>query len=855
MEIVNITSRQRELLAKLQNENRNLSFAWHEVRGALSFARSDDLLSAQPAVGLESENRQGDRLFFYLESQGELFGLTGKPESLHPLRNSKDTLGFLHHEYQQFFDTTSADGRQLSIEVYQSRLSAHFAPDGRLIEVVSSLYADVHPTNSLRIEMADVRASVLQSIIHLDGFGDLAARIGQAEKFFPLADAPRLVIYPWQEKPIYAWAALGYAALQTETPEPGNPVLRIAFSRMFFNAESGELFLLSPMRSHAETPGVGTGKSTIPLGGPFADRTLQIVNVDNSGLYRLKDTTRGRPIVTYNAKAAPLSAYTTLAIDNGWISTSESSGPNWDDIAADSSDAARTASQQPEVDVHATCREVYDWYAAIGDRKGWDNDRYTATTVPSPAINLIAHAFDGDLKTSRSVNLFFDPTPTFQRWNGCIVCFDGDPTASTQPGIAYNYPAGSKALIAHEYQHGVTTFSVDAGIDIPGGLLPHSEMALNGTPLAGWGGAVHEGLSDVFAGLFSGDWWMGREISPTGQIWRNLAFPPDPTALSASKADHWDDRNLPGSGLDKGYHRGCILAHAAYLMAEGGVHQRKTRMPALIPVRGLGRTLVRGQDVYKAACFWYRVVGKYLNNIGPFVGNSADEEKFRTIRDYCVNSAIDLYGTGSAEHRTALLAWYAVGLHPTGTSYGPDLTFLTWGADWRWSRPYTELARPPWSDWSAPDLFINNGGPSSWRALINIVDGGVPTQFENNVFVRVRNIGDQEATDIVVELEYAKIALDGGISAWSQVLDKNGQAQTVNITTLGAGESTFPDSAQDTPPAAAGVKWCIPPLAPGEQIYQLCIRARVSSGVDVNEFNNEVQSNITYGYYAPAGVA
>jgi hypothetical protein len=51
---------------------------------------------------------------------------------------------------------------------------------------------------------------------------------------------------------------------------------------------------------------------------------------------------------------------------------------NWARTAPSTSDADRTASQQPEVDEHATCGDLYDWYAAIGGRVGWDDGQYAA---------------------------------------------------------------------------------------------------------------------------------------------------------------------------------------------------------------------------------------------------------------------------------------------------------------------------------------------------------------------------------------------------------------------------------------------------------------------------------------------
>ena len=436
-----------------------------------------------------------------------------------------------------------------------------------------------------------------------------------------------------------------------------------------------------------------------------------------------------------------------------------------------------------------------------------------------------------------SVNAFFDKELVSAEWISHLAFFDGDPTGATTANIEDDYLAGSDAIVGHEYQHGVTDFSFKDGAGNPG--LTYSD----------WFAAIHEGTSDVFGGLFSADWWMGNGISPTGQIFRNLAFPRDPTTLVNSALgnhgkDHFDDRNTDGGFR---YDRGTILAHCAYLMAQGGVHQRSSRTPVLIPVKGLGRETVGGKDVYKAARIWYRGLSLYLSNIGAMTGLPANDETiFSTFSNATVSAAIDLYGVNSLEHKTTVLAWYAVGLHPVGVNYGPDVTFLTWGADWWMSGPYVGISSP---DWSAVDLFINNGGTSEWNAKVNVLDTGVSTEFENKVYCRVRNVGTQAANNVQVQFEYAKITTSG--VTWFPMTDKDGNIQVLNAGNLSAGVSNFPDSGQNTPPSTAMIKWWIPPIESGETVDHYCIKATAFSISDGNPVNNAVQSNIAYIPYTP----
>ena len=852
---MDMSTNQRDLVVQLEAVAENLSHDFDHGRGILSFARADDLTTAVP--GAVAAASHGQVLEVFLRRYPGLFGPENLAQTLRPERQRTDELGFTHLTYQQYLPAPNAEGSEThettgfarqGIEVYGSKLAAHFAPGTRLVEVQSSCQLDLTPANTIAVTVASLRTAVRAAISKIPRYRELQARAKEREEtLFPLLAEPRIVLYPWKGRMIYAYATHGYHLLPDDLKRPGaeDQGDQIAFGQMFFDAETGELFLFAPTRKDAETADVGSGKSSLPLGGPYDTRTLQIVRVDNGSTYRLRNTTKGRDIVTFDANANSAWVYPDIPslIEAGTIPVSNDTDGDkkWDRTAASTSNADRTSAQQPEVDEHATVAEIYDFYAAIGNRVGWDDGQYSAPLVPHQNINVVAHTYDDSAGTSRSVNAFFDQELVSGHWVSHLAFFDGDPTGDTGqtdvdhgPVWKFDYLAGSKAIVGHEYQHAVTDFSFVDGAGNPG--LTYSD----------WLAAVHEGTSDVFGGLFSGQWWMGTDISPTGRLFRNLAFPRDTAAADPKKFDHFDDRNnITGSGAR--YYRGDILAHAAYLMAQGGIHQRASRTPALIPVKGLGNETLSGLSVYKAARIIYRAYTHYLSNIGASTGLPAnDENVFRTIRNGCVSAAIDIYGAGSTEHKTTVLAWYAVGLQPTTTAYGADVTFVTWGADWWMSRPYVGLSSP---DWSSRDLFINNGGTSEWNALVNVIDNGTPTDYENKVYCRVRNVGTANARNVQVSFEYTKVTSGG--AGWLPMTDKDGNIQTLNLGDLAAGAMNMADAAQDTPPASAMVKWWIPPLESGETVDHYCIRATVFSIDDVNPTNNTVQSNVAYAPYVP----
>ena len=519
------------------------------------------------------------------------------------------------------------------------------------------------------LDVKALRESLLRTAETAAGFAALAGRMRELrEESFPIMQRPRLALHPWKGGFRWCWITYAYVPMEVEGPgrQPtGRTTLDLA--QVFVDARTAEPFIVAPTRLNVEVADSGSGSAATPLGGPFTTRTLEIVRESGTNTYRLRDTTHDRDIVTYDVAAnASFSTGTEIAdaIRNGTLPKSEDTdgNKNWNGTAATTSDADRTASQQPEVDAHFYAGKIYEWYNALaGTRAGWDDGNYTAPLVPDQDVSVLTHVFDDSVATSRSINAFFAKALRNGSWYAFLAFFDGNPTQmSGSNARGFDYLSGSKMIVAHEYQHAITDFSFEDAAGNPG---------LTNT---GWFSAVHEGLSDVFAGLCSENWTPGPEFSNAGLILRNLAYPRDanswenmsgpfPNGLGNSNKDHFDDRNLNGGGR---YDRGTILAHAAYLMAAGGVHQRASRSPVLIPVYSLGKESRGGLDVYKAARIWYRAVTWYFSTHGALLAIPAnDENTFRTLRNACVSAAIDIYGFNSAEHRTTVLAFYSVGLH------------------------------------------------------------------------------------------------------------------------------------------------------------------------------------------------
>jgi hypothetical protein len=753
-------------------------------------------------------------------------------------------------------------------------MAAHFDAEGVLIEAQSSFWREIEIEVGTYITQEELRDLMLNRIRDIQGFRELSRRLQKQQKDFPLTGPPRLVVYPWKGKFPVVWTSYGYSDYEGQEQPQQEGLRNITFGQIFVNAVTGERILFAPTLKSAEIEDTGSGLAVTPLGGPYTNRTLHIVHVEYA-TYRLKDTTKARDIITYDVECNMIHAFDFfiwLGIISGTLPVSENQGmdKNWNRLPYNTSAAQRILGQQPEVDAHFFVRQQYEWYDAVaGGRKGWDDD-YPSAVVPPQTIHVVAHCHPpmgwGDCSTFNAFcsRVLVNVPDLPSQWICWLSFPDGNRTTYDYPALAtetYDYPAGSHFIVAHEYQHAITDFSFMDGDGNPG--LTYD----------GWLGAVNEGLSDVFGALSSEQYLPCKELSygVFPSVARNIVYPRDTNAYWGAKLDHFDDRNTTTSF----YSRGTILAHCAYLMGKGGVHQRSARTPKLIPVYSLGRETKGGKNFPRAARIWYRALTHYFSTHGALTGiPDNDEWTFRRLRNGCVSAAEDIYGSGSAEHRNTILAFYAVGLRPgmgiappeynaipIPEPYGADVTFLRWGIDWDLSRKYVGLSSP---DYCSLDLFINNDGISEWNALVNVIHPTTnePTQYENNLYCRVRNVGDVTANNVEVEFWYDKLSTvpGSGFDPWETARDKNGDPLKLIVGTLAAGNSNFPDSAQNTPPPSARVKWCIPPLAPGESVNHFCLRARVTCSNDVNIHNNEVLTNIAYLplqliYEAPSGAS
>lgn len=831
----NISDARKRLLSQLPRVA-PVKLRWDEQRGVARVLRGDLSRVVRLDPGRDAPQAVTER---FVRRFGHLAGPPDLWERLAPARLRVDRSRFTHLEYQVRHPS--------GLEVYGARVVAHFDGGARLVQLQSSSPAtlssvDVNP----KVTRAEVAPLLARRVASLPGFARLAeARERRGQKGFPLVGEPRLVLHPWNEGLRLAYVGYGFGpAPERQRPARGRTA-GLQFGRLLVDARSGEVYAFHPARScMAEVPADGSGVGVDPRGSHRPSRSLHVVRVEGTSTYRLRDTTRAREILVYDAggDTSLFPEDLPLAFADGTLPlSSDTQGDHrWARYAgATSSDSNRTASQQPEVEAAFLTGQIADWYSALeGGRDGWDDGRYAGTAATSGTrvaaampVRVVTHFPDPDTRATRSVAASFEMGVAGDTWFAWIALSDGNPrqgcAASGDRG--FEYPAASRTILAHEYQHGITNFSHDDGSGSPG---------LFGSGPASWYNALHEGLADAMGCLFANDWQVGRDVSRGGMAIRNLAFPRDASAwmnqpvvegkpgcgLGGANLDHLGDAG-PFSGDLCHYNRGTIVGHFAYLLGAGGVHVRTQRAATYVPVRGIGTTA--------AARILHRAVTEYLGTLGVESGvASVDAQVFFTLAEACRSAAADLFGADSREAHTTYLALYAVGLSDPDEGYGADVTFVATGAEWKGSRAFVGLAAP---DAASPDLVMRSPGGAPWQARWSS-----SRAVDNDVYCRVRNVGDATSSGVRVELSYAL----PGESTFRPVRDAAGVAQVLTLGPLPPGAITWLDTEQESPPPTARLRFSLPAPPPGQRLETLRLRAVVTSAGDANPFDKEVISEI-----------
>jgi Zn-dependent metalloprotease len=486
--------------------------------------------------------------------------------------------------------------------------------------------------------------------------------------------------------------------------------------KYFIDAHDGEVITRHNLVfSHTATTGKGQAVKNLPrLAG--GSKTINTYHKDEKS-YQLRDTTRKADIIVYDAAGA--------LSKSGAIS--EDMNNDWDDTTgmASTDHAKRIDCQAAEVDALDHIGRTYDYYKAAFNRKSIDDNEMDVEAY----VHLRAKSTDGT-KTVALNNAF---------WAGDHMKFgDGQYNGLDGDYGDFTFFSGALDIVAHELTHGVISYEHTDSSGAPAGFTYYGEP-----------GAVEESFADVFAAFVDRDWRQGDEIvvgklTAAGKMWRDLSNPTRGLNYKASDSisqmlakgvpqpDHYTTR-YQGTDDYGGVHiNSGILNFAAYLAIHGGVSTRPGRTPVDIPVYRddrLGIGWERGEQI------WYLALTQYIKPLNP---------TFQVVRqaliDACDQLASDgLHGVSSCDADSIRTAFYAVGLQPSGTTYGADPTITPWGIWTGTGHAY-----------QSPDVWVADATGKHVNA-----EKGV----KNRLFARVRNIGDKDAAGVKVRFAFSPFGM------------------------------------------------------------------------------------------------
>ncbi len=232
------------------------------------------------------------------------------------------------------------------------------------------------------------------------------------------------------------------------------------------------------------------------------------------GKYRLRETTRGIGIATYNAKRV------------GNLSVAE------DFVEEDS--FFSIPDNRPGASLHWAMEKTYDYYLERHGRQGIDetNNR------------LVAYA-----------NYLFDTDPNNAMWAGSYSLFG--------PGDGFSYgPFVSLDVVGHELAHGVTQFSANLIYENEPGGLNESFSDIFGASV------------EFFAeGIGNGDWIMGEDVALAGNPIRSMENPKSYSQPDTYKGTYWvSSVSYPDENNDNGgvHTNSGVQNYWFYLLAHGG---------------------------------------------------------------------------------------------------------------------------------------------------------------------------------------------------------------------------------------------------------------------------------------------
>jgi thermolysin len=393
---------------------------------------------------------------------------------------------------------------------------------------------------------------------------------------------------------------------------------------VFVNAQSGAVERrYNNLQRQQPTALVGSG--VLAAEGLVASDLKKVSCALQGSTYLAFDMMRPLTIKTYDLKGAVARVDQLVAGMAPFLQSdlASSTGPTWQDSVV--------------VDGHTYIGWTYDYYYHRQNWKGLDGNNVRSMSVivhPANRADLTSYNW-ADVAVYYADSFFCGQCGS--AGEDLAVFGEGLPAgwydASTNQYI--DYFVASLDTVAHEYSHGVTTYTSNLIYQDESGALDEAFSDIMGTSTKFF-------FEPAGSGLLQADYRMSKEIfrpvqpgGPYGD--RDLSNP-----LALGDPDNYSIRYL-GTDDNGGVHTNSTIAsYAFYLAIEGG-----TDHTSGLSVAGVG------------AAHRDQIEKVFFRGFTTLVSNAS----FSLARATTIQAARDLYGTGSSAETAVTQAWNAVGVN------------------------------------------------------------------------------------------------------------------------------------------------------------------------------------------------
>ncbi|MBC6610921.1 M4 family metallopeptidase [Hymenobacter sp. BT507] len=459
------------------------------------------------------------------------------------LRNktSADALGYVHEKYQQYYRGIRVEHGDYTVHAKQGQ--------------IESLSGHLTRIDKLDVQPALAEEAALQRAMRFVGARQYMWQDAAEEAFLKEQEQDPAATY--KPKGELVVIGVGEGEAKTVLAWKFNVYAKAPVSRayLYVDAHSGEVVYKDDIIKHA----AATGSFATAYSG-----TRSVATDSYNGSYRLRETTRGNGIETYNCRKS--NSYTSAVdftdADNNWTAA-EYNNANFDNAAGDA---------------HFGAQATYDYWKNIFGRNSYDG--------AGAKIKSYVH---------------FDDTPGdgkgFENayWNGSVMTY-GDGGTRFRPLTALD-------VCAHEIGHAVCEKTAN---------LTYSYES----------GAMNEGFSDIWGacveqynaaryGLTKSTWLIGEDIDKQQAALRSMSDPKAMGQPAYYKGQYW----YAGTADNGGVHTNSgVLNHWFYILTQGksGTNEGGNSYSVTgVGITDAAKIAFRTEDVYLTSSSNYAAARSY----------------------------------------------------------------------------------------------------------------------------------------------------------------------------------------------------------------------------------------------------